>query len=1095
MQRGDASQETGFSVCEECGSEKRLLHLAARERLHVQITVPEKIRSILSGGYESQVAYNLTIEGKPYTLNLRQKGFLQLGNVSYGIEPLESSIGFEHVIYQVEPKKRDALLYAEKDIELRDLKYKIQSVTPRQVVPYYAEIHIVVEKEMYEHIGADSAIVTQKIFQLIGLANAIFAPFNLTVILSSLEFWMDENKILTTGDANELLYRFLNWKQSYLVLRPHDMAFLLVYRETSDYVGATFQGKMCNKNYAGGVALHPRAVTLESLAIVLVQLLSLSMGITYDNASNCHCGVSICVMNPEAIHSSGVRTFSNCSTENFFNFISSPNSYCLRNKPQLQPSYKAAVCGNGELEEDEVCDCGPQNLESVHYLFQCKGPFEYSLHLSVYLPEADFGTNECYDELNSKTDISGNCGISPSGYKACAPNDRKCGKLICKYESENLIKIRAATIIYANISGHICISLEYAANHKDSNNMWVRDGTVCATNKVCMNKECVEVLNYDCSPADCNNHGVCNNKKHCHCTASYLPPDCVNMQDEWPGGSVDSGNQQRAESIPARHYVATAYRSKPTRWPFFLIIPFYIVICILIAILMDFHVIGRSYSESDHLVASVYSPKPQVHGCKGFQFQNWAKTYGCCPEMYYQPTSVEEVREVLALARQQNKRVKVVGGGHSPSDIACTDGFMIHMGKMNRVLQVDTKKKQVKVEAGILLADLHLQLDKHGLAMSNLGAVSDVTIAGVIGSGTHNTGIKHGILATQVVALTLMTADGTVLECSESSNVDVFQAARVHLGCLGIILTVTLQCVPQFHLQETSFPSTLKEVLDNLDSHLKKSEYFRFLWFPHSENVSIIYQDHTNKPPSSASSWFWDCAIGLYLLEFMLWISTYWPFLVGWINRFFFWLLFSHKKKSSNLSHKIFTYECRFKQHVQDWAIPREKTKEALLELKAMLEAHPHVVAHFPVEVRFTRGDEILLSPCFQRDSCYMNIIMYRLLGHVPPPAWASSLYSSTNSELTLNIYEDYVMEKSNPSQLRCPSRPYGKDVPRLDYWQAYETIMKKFGGRPHWAKAHNCTRKDFEKMYPAFRKFCDIREKLDPTGMFLNPYLEKVFY
>ncbi|XP_070231582.1 L-gulonolactone oxidase isoform X2 [Bos mutus] len=356
--------------------------------------------------------------------------------------------------------------------------------------------------------------------------------------------------------------------------------------------------------------------------------------------------------------------------------------------------------------------------------------------------------------------------------------------------------------------------------------------------------------------------------------------------------------------------------------------------------------------------------------------------------MYFQPTSVEEVREVLALARQQNKRVKVVGGGHSPSDIACTDGFMIHMGKMNRVLKVDTEKKQVTVEAGILLADLHPQLDKHGLALSNLGAVSDVTAGGVIGSGTHNTGIKHGILATQV--------------------------------------------------------------LDNLDSHLKKSEYFRFLWFPHSENVSVIYQDHTNKPPSSSANWFWDYAIGFYLLEFLLWISTFLPGLVGWINRFFFWLLFNGKKENCNLSHKIFTYECRFKQHVQDWAIPREKTKEALLELKAMLEANPKVVAHYPVEVRFTRGDDILLSPCFQRDSCYMNIIMYR---------------------------------------------PYGKDVPRLDYWLAYETIMKKVGGRPHWAKAHNCTRKDFEKMYPAFQRFCAIREKLDPTGMFLNAYLEKVFY
>ncbi|XP_055970126.1 L-gulonolactone oxidase [Sorex fumeus] len=439
-----------------------------------------------------------------------------------------------------------------------------------------------------------------------------------------------------------------------------------------------------------------------------------------------------------------------------------------------------------------------------------------------------------------------------------------------------------------------------------------------------------------------------------------------------------------------------------------------------------------------------------VHGYKGVHFENWARTYSCRPEMYFQPSSQEEVREVLALARQQNKRVKVVGGGHSPSDIACTDGFMIHLGKMNRLLQVDTEKKQVTVEAGILLADLHPQLDKHGLALSNLGAVSDVTIAGVIGSGTHNTGIAHGILATQVVALTLMTASGTVLECSKSSHEDVFQAARVHLGCLGVILTVTLQCVPRFHLHEVSFPSTLGEVLDHLDEHLQKSEYFRFLWFPHSDSVSVIYQDRSSRPPFSSASWFWDYAIGYYLLEFLLWVSTFLPSLVGWINRCFFWLLFSRKKESCRISYRMFTYECRFKQHVQDWAIPREKTKEALLGLKAALEARPQLVAHFPVEVRFTRADDILMSPCFQRDSCYLNIIMYR---------------------------------------------PYGKDVPRLDYWLTYEAIMKKVGGRPHWAKAHNCTRKDFEEMYPAFPEFCAIRERLDPGGMFLNAYLEKVFF
>ncbi|GAB0185243.1 L-gulonolactone oxidase-like [Grus japonensis] len=403
-----------------------------------------------------------------------------------------------------------------------------------------------------------------------------------------------------------------------------------------------------------------------------------------------------------------------------------------------------------------------------------------------------------------------------------------------------------------------------------------------------------------------------------------------------------------------------------------------------------------------------------VHGQGGVKFQNWAKTYGSSPELYFQPTSVEEIREILDMARQRDKRVKVVGGGHSPSDIACTDDFMIQMGKMNRVLKVDKEKQQVTVEGGIFLSDLNVELSKHGLALANLGAVSEVAAAGVIGTGTHNTGIKHGILPTQVVALTLLTASGDILECSECINADIFQAARLHLGCLGVVLTVTFQCVPQFHLHEVAFPSTLTE------------------------------------PPSSSASWLWDYAVGYYLLEFLLWISTFVPSLVCWINRFFFWLLFSSRVENIAISYKIFNYECRFKQHVQDWAIPIEKTKEALLELKTALENNPKMVAHYPVEVRFARGDEIWLSPCFQRDSCYMNIIMYR---------------------------------------------PYGKNVPRLNYWLTYEGIMKKHGGRPHWAKAHSCTRKDFEKMYPAFPKFCSVREKLDPTGMFLNTYLEKVFY
>ncbi|XP_054576286.1 disintegrin and metalloproteinase domain-containing protein 2 isoform X2 [Eptesicus fuscus] len=685
------------------------------ELLPVQIIIPEKKRSISRDGVESNVSYNIVIDGKTYTVNLMQKAFLppsfrvygyngtgymkpfeqqiqnfcyyqgniegypnsmvilstctglrgllQFENVSYGIEPLEPSVGFEHVIYQVNHKNTGAFLYAEEGIEPRDLPYKIQSVQSPTDFSNYIEMHVVVEKNLYNHMGSDTAVVTQKIFQLIGLTNAIFTSFNITIILSSLELWIDENKMPVTGDVNELLHKFLKWKRSYLVLRPHDMAFLLVYREKSDYVGATFQGKMCDRQYGGGIALHPKTLSLESLAVIIAQLLSLSMGIAYDDIDKCQCSGAVCIMNPEAIHSSGVKIFSNCSMEDFAHFISKPKSQCLRNHPRLDPSYKAAVCGNKQVEEGEICDCGTADecdqiqdnccdsttcalktgfecliglccnkckfspkgtscrstLRECDLTEYCNGtsaecqedfyvqdghPCEQDKWLCLNGSSLPMAPSECFKYLNSMTDRSGNCGADASGFKKCDPNDVMCGKLICKHEGENILEVPQAIIIYANINGNICVSLEYKYDHADSHKMWVKDGTICGTNKICRQQKCIDNdLGYDCTAQKCNNHGVCNNKKNCHCNPTYLPPNCQDEKEAFPGGSIDSGNFPVARSQGLnrdRLYVENVYPSKPSRWPFFLLIPFCVILCIMIVTLVKVYFQRKKWKTEDY---------------------------------------------------------------------------------------------------------------------------------------------------------------------------------------------------------------------------------------------------------------------------------------------------------------------------------------------------------------------------------------------------------------------------------------------------------------------------------------------------------------
>nr|XP_020635916.1 disintegrin and metalloproteinase domain-containing protein 32-like [Pogona vitticeps] len=596
---------------------------------------------------QKECFYQGYIEGFPNSVAILStcsglRGLLQFENVSYGIEHLQSSSTFEHLVYRINNQNLQGPLWAEgftpseRPMGRGDVSYKLLSdnvpLSEITKVHRYIELYIVLDKALYDYMGGNHDDVTQSIAQLIGMVNSIFSDLNITIVLSSLEVWTDRNKINTTGEPDELLRRFLQWKNSYLVLRPHDLAFLFVYREKPNYVGAAFTGKLCLRNYDAGVALYQKAISMETFSVILAQLVGLNLGMEYDDGKDCKCPAPICVMSTGAVHSNGIKPFSSCSIEDFQNFIKFKGAPCLSNRPNLKLYLKRKnardkpVCGNGVLEPGEKCDCGsaeeckkskccttactfqrgavcsnelccedckfkarntvcrPAADKSCDFSEYCNGS-SASCPADVYIqngfrcafntgfcyggscqsPDLHcqdlFGKRSrnapqaCYKRINGQTDRFGHCGTdSKKGLKACSIRDIRCGKLICVYPySIPFTKLRVP-VLYTPVKDTVCISLDLQQPEGYPDPMLVREGTKCGVDKVCIKQVCepASVLKYDCDPLKkCSGHGVCNNKRNCHCNPGWSPPNCKNKGSPL-GGSVDSGLRSLESDLAER---------------------------------------------------------------------------------------------------------------------------------------------------------------------------------------------------------------------------------------------------------------------------------------------------------------------------------------------------------------------------------------------------------------------------------------------------------------------------------------------------------------------------------------------------------------
>ncbi|WP_143264363.1 FAD-binding protein, partial [Amycolatopsis kentuckyensis] len=183
------------------------------------------------------------------------------------------------------------------------------------------------------------------------------------------------------------------------------------------------------------------------------------------------------------------------------------------------------------------------------------------------------------------------------------------------------------------------------------------------------------------------------------------------------------------------------------------------------------------------------------------RWTNWAGTASSSPQHVHQPRNTAEIAATVESIAAAGRTVRPWGSGHSFTAIAAADSDALDLRHWTGVEKADLETGHVTVRSGTKLRELNAALDALGLAMTNLGDIDAQTVAGAISTGTHGTGAKLGGLATQVVALELVLADGSVVSCSAGERPDLFAAARVGLGALGVITTVTLKCEPSFVLR------------------------------------------------------------------------------------------------------------------------------------------------------------------------------------------------------------------------------------------------------------------------------------------------------
>jgi len=419
--------------------------------------------------------------------------------------------------------------------------------------------------------------------------------------------------------------------------------------------------------------------------------------------------------------------------------------------------------------------------------------------------------------------------------------------------------------------------------------------------------------------------------------------------------------------------------------------------------------------------------------------RNFARNVSFTPRRRVTPRSVDEL---VAIVRE-SKRVRAVGAAHSWSPAIVTDDTLVSLDAMASPIAIDRETLQVTVQGGMRLRAINAYLDNHGLAMISLGSIDSQTAAGVIATGTHGSGCNFPCLSAQVAKLELIDGRGERVTLTRG-DAD-FAGAVVGLGALGVVHAVTFDVVPAFRLHDLTKCEPFDEVVDQLDRHLASVDHFKVWWLCPDERAIVYRYRRTDEPANDSGFRRWVkermVSVGVYrtLLALGQLRARRW---IPGINRF---LTTEAGRPLDRIvpSHIGYLTPIPPRHREAEWAFELSNAKELLREYRRLLPDGGHTY-NFIQELRFSRADDLWLSPGYQRDSIWLSL---------------------------------YNVDRVN--------------------WNAqlakFEAFARAHGGRPHWGKEATFDRAYLRGQYTRLDDFAALVARFDPERKFRNAWIDEL--